>query len=203
MFDPAAGWCAIEGLVDDVGIATVLANCDRLLARPAADRLPGDKPASGTRHLVDLAARSDAVAEIVASPTLTTIVSEILGGVPADPEVSLRSPQPGYGGQRLHADDLPLTSSDEAPRVVTAIVALCDFTPLNGATRVVPGSHRRPDLQRVAGRLEHHADEITLCGPAGTAFIFSGHMLHSGTANRSAAGRPALQIVWRSGSTTS
>ena len=96
----------------------------------------------------------------------------------------------------LHADDAP--KLDDAPsRVATAIVTLVEFTDTNGATRVVPGSHRRPDLQRRSGSLDSHPDEMTLTGPAGTAFVFDGHLLHSGTINRSDADRPALQITWR------
>ena len=79
---------------------------------------------------------------------------------------------------------------------MTAVVALCDFTPDNGATSVIPGSHRRPDLQRRSGSLEYHPDELVLTGPAGTAFVFCGHLLHRGTRNRSTASRPALQVSW-------
>ncbi|MGK2947634.1 MAG: phytanoyl-CoA dioxygenase family protein [Acidimicrobiales bacterium] len=61
----------------------------------------------------------------------------------------------------------------------------------------MPGSHRRGDLQRQAGRLERHPDEIAREGPAGTAFVLSGHVLHAGGLNRSSGPRPALQLVWR------
>lgn len=80
-------------------------------------------------------------------------------------------------------------------RVATAIVALVPFTAENGATRVVPGSHRRIDLQRRSGGLSSHPDERTLTCAAGDAFVFSGHLLHSGTPNRSDHERPALQIT--------
>jgi len=53
--------------------------------------------------------------------------------------------------------------------VVTAIVALTDFTQTNGATRIIPGSHCRPDLQRQSGSLKDHPNQILLTGPTGTA----------------------------------
>lgn len=77
-----------------------------------------------------------------------------------------------------------------------AIVSLCDFTDENGATAVLPGSHRRPDLQRRPRELSTSA-EVLLTGPAGTAFVFSAHLVHRGTKNRSGQDRPALQALWR------
>ena len=41
------------------------------------------------------------------------------------------------------------------------------------------------------------AARLPLIGPAGTAFVFGGHLLHRGTENRSSAPRPALQISFR------
>ena len=65
-----------------------------------------------------------------------------------------------------------------------------------GATRLVPGSHRRVDLQRFSGNLDNHPDEMVLTGRAGGMFVFSRHVLHSETTNRSTAPRPALQSTW-------
>ena len=45
--------------------------------------------------------------------------------------------------------------------------------------------------------MSSHPDEVLLTGDAGDAFVFSGHLLHSGTPNRSADERPALQVTWR------
>src|SRR5438309_417366 len=68
------------------------------------------------------------------------------------------------------------------------------FTEDNGATRVVPGSHRlglRP--AHVMDRTEdEHPDEIMLLGEAGTVFILNSHLWHSGTTNTTARPRRAL-----------
>ena len=85
----------------------------------------------------------------------------------------------------------------DAQDIGYAIVALTDFTETNGATRLVSGSHLRPDLQRSSGRLDRHPDEELVLLRAGSALVFDGHVLHSGTPNASTAERPALQIVWR------
>ncbi|MEO1055433.1 MAG: phytanoyl-CoA dioxygenase family protein [Actinomycetota bacterium] len=196
MFDDGAGWVGIRDALTADEIAAVMQCCRALLAVPAEERATGDKPGAGTRHLFALERRCDVVGALCADSAVLELVHEILGPTSQLDQASYRCPQPGYGSQQLHADDAP--KLDDGPaRVATAIVALVDFTETNGATRVVPGSHRRPDLQRQSGSLASHPDEIALTGPAGTAFVFNGHLLHSGTENRSNADRDALQLTWR------
>lgn len=198
-FDDAAGWLAIPAVLDTITAARIAADCDGLAAALGTTvvAVPGDKAAGGTQHLGQLLERLPAIAALLAHPALVAAVEHVLEGPGVAGDVAYRNPRPGYGGQRLHADALPQASRHSPATVVTAIVALVDFTDSNGATRVVPGSHLRPDLQRLAGGLDAHPDEIILTGPAGTAFVFSGHLLHSGTMNRSSAPRPCLQVVWR------
>lgn len=191
-----AGWTVIDALVSEDEVAAILARCHELCELPAPERSAGDRAHGGTHHLAELDRRIDLVAEVVARPALTAAVTALVGSDHGPVDASYRSPQPGFGAQQLHADDPP--KLDDGPdRVATAIVALVEFTETNGSTRVVDGSHRRPDLQRRAGSLPHHPQEHRLIGPAGAAFVFSGHLLHSGTENRSDRERPALQLLWR------
>lgn len=196
MYEDTTGWCAIPDLITPPEASRLADECMAILAELGADARTGDKTVQGTLHLVDLVERLPAVAALVGDEQLTGAVAQILGPRAALGETSFRCPRPGYGAQKLHADWLPQATVEPAV-VATAIVALCDFTPDNGATRIVPGSHRRPDQQRRSGKLDDHPDEIVLTGRAGTAFVFSGHLLHSGTVNRSRQARPALQLVWR------
>ena len=191
------GWTSFVVLEPDRAV-TVARACDDLLASLAPrDRLVGDKPAADTRRLAALDERlHDVVGELVGHPELRDAIGHLVGPDAQLTEAAYRCPGPGGGGQRLHADDVP--KLDDGPaRVATAIVALTRFDESNGATRIVPGSHRRLDLQRRAGSLDDHPDEIVLTGAPGTAFVFSGHLLHSGTPNRSTSPRPAAQLVWR------
>ena len=54
-----------------------------------------------------------------------------------------RDPLPGFGQQGLHAD-WPRLAPSEPYHVVTVLWLLDDFAADNGATRVIPGSHRWP-----------------------------------------------------------
>ena len=195
MVDEQLGWGAVEELLSASEVASILGSTDALLLLPPEERRAGDKPVSGTRHLEELDDRIPLVAEVLARTRLLAVVEGLVGAEPRRSQVSLRDPQPGYGAQKLHADGTAKLKPGPAT-VATAIIALVDFEPGNGATRVVPGSHQRPDLQRIGGSLDEHRDEIVLTGLAGTAFVFDGHLLHSGRRNDSKHGRPALQVLW-------
>lgn len=190
-----AGWIAIPELLDASEVDRILVDCDALLSLPAAQRSARDKGHGGTVHLDRLDERIPLVAEITRHPALIETVQRArrgTGSLQLD-SAAFRSPRPGHGGQAFHIDSTP----EGARAYVTVVVALCDFDRSNGATRVVPGSHRRPDLWRLARSHDAHPDEVLLVGTAGTAFVLSGGLLHSGTPNHSRSPRPALQLIWR------
>jgi ectoine hydroxylase-related dioxygenase (phytanoyl-CoA dioxygenase family) len=85
--------------------------------------------------------------------------------------------------------------------VLTAIWMLDDFTPRNGATRLVPRTHRIPRLipKAYAQPLAHHPDEIVVTGKAGSVLVFNGHTWHSGTKNESDGPRRCGQMVIEAG----
>jgi len=193
------GWIAVPGVVADAAATELARRCQALLEGGDEPR-QGDKPAGGTRRAAALRDRLPAVDEIFDHADIRVAVEHLLGRAAPLTDVAFRSPQPGFGRQSLHTDDVPTSRADES-RAVTCIVALCAFGRDNGATAVIPGSHRRPDQQRRPDRLGPGGQEVVLVGPAGTAFVFSAHLLHRGTRNCSHAPRPALQAQWRMGPT--
>ena len=55
----------------------------------------------------------------------------------------------------------------------------------NGATRIVPGTHKSnilPD-EALTNPLDKHPDEILIQAPAGSVFVFNSHVWHGGTTN--------------------
>lgn len=187
----------IERFLDQAAAEQLAAACEEAVANvggPGGDPRSGDKPHGQTRRMTDVAQRVPATAPLVEA--VSPMIEQIIGDDIELLELAYRCPEPGFGSQKLHADDVP--KLDTGPdRCATVIVALTEFTETNGATRLVPGSHRRPDLQRRSGAADSVNGEVVMTGPAGTAFVFSGHVLHSGTDNRSDRPRPALQMTFR------
>jgi ectoine hydroxylase-related dioxygenase (phytanoyl-CoA dioxygenase family) len=87
---------------------------------------------------------------------------------------------PGSEQQFVHRDELVWVHLPQPHREVqlASVIALVDFTADNGATRVVPGSHRWP-LDRVPTDAELVPAEMT----AGSAVVYLGSALHGGGAN--------------------
>lgn len=195
-YDDAVGWVRIPSVLTAEAAATIAAACEEVADR-LTDVRPGDKPHGKTRRLTALEERVPAAAAV--ADALGPVVDQILPGGWTIAEIGYRNPGPGTGGQQLHADDLPRLDPAAPHTGATAIVALVPFTADNGSTRVVPGSHRRVDQQRLSQRVEHLAGEEQFTGDAGTAFVFSRHLLHGGSQNRSDQPRPALQITYHAG----
>lgn len=97
---------------------------------------------------------------------------------------------PGSPDQILHRDELVWSDVPRpAPELqLAAVIAFEDFTVENGATRVVPGSHRWPDRQLPAieqlMRPPPGPDQIVhAVMPAGSAVIYLGGTIHGAGAN--------------------
>lgn len=99
---------------------------------------------------------------------------------------------PGENAQILHRDeDIYPLPRPHAPVVVNSMWALCDFTEANGATRLIPGSHRwdpdrRPD--------ERDVEQATM--PVGSMLVYLGGLVHGGGANTTDQPRPGLLLEY-------
>ena len=112
---------------------------------------------------------------------------------------------PGEAPQPFHSDDSFYHLPHPRPMVsLSTIVAVDEFTTQNGATNLIPGSHRWSDAERadmysfssgqggerIKDQLAQHAISATM--PAGACLVFSGTLVHRGGQNRSKAPRLAF-----------
>lgn len=109
-------------------------------------------------------------------------------------DVQGRDPLPGGGAQRLHRDWV----EPEPPAPMVIVLAFLDrFGPANGATRVLPGSHRLPggaDAFKDAGPVV--PGQVVVEGEAGDVLVMDGYLAHGGTRNGTNAPRRNLQISY-------
>jgi len=97
---------------------------------------------------------------------------------------------PGADEQWLHRDEAVWS---DVPRPhpelqLATVIAFVDFTRENGATRVVPGSHRWPDrelspMEQITGE-QPAPEQIAYAEmPAGSAVVYLGGTIHAGGSN--------------------
>ena len=100
---------------------------------------------------------------------------------------------PGAPDGGLHIDHplatLP-TPRPAFPLSANSIWFLDDFTAENGATRCVPGSHRRLEALPEPG--ERYDDELQVTGRKGSVMIINGALWHASSANRTGRERVCL-----------
>lgn len=149
-----------------------------------------------TRRTGSLVARSAAARELVANPTVLGVCDDILGANATSYQLHLTQIidiGPGEPAQQLHRDQwawdfFPFPNGFEVE--ISTIWAMQDFTELNGATRVIPGSHAWDRERREASP----DDTVPAEMPAGSVLIYTGSVFHGGGANRSDAPRMAVNI---------
>ncbi len=149
-------------------------------------------------RLANLVDKGEVFRRAIALPTLRDYVRHVLG-----PEIKLsslnaRSADPGNDvGQPLHVD-MAAIPDESGYWVCNTVWMLDDFTPDNGATRMVPGSHKsgaRPQ-DVLTDPMAAHPDEVLLLGKAGSVAVMNAHMWHAGTANNSTAPRLAMHAFY-------
>jgi ectoine hydroxylase-related dioxygenase (phytanoyl-CoA dioxygenase family) len=180
------GYVVVEQALDPLTVAEARAELEPLLA--ATEFGTNSFLGRRTRRVFALFAKCRALDGAALHPLVRSIADHYLGHHHLSSTVAIEI-HPGEAAQTLHSDDgaWPVPRS-WGETVVNSIWALDDFTEENGATRLVPGSHRWPD-----GRTP--GDEVTVPAtmPAGSVLVYLGSLWHAGGENRSRA--PRLGVV--------
>jgi ectoine hydroxylase-related dioxygenase (phytanoyl-CoA dioxygenase family) len=103
---------------------------------------------------------------------------------------------PGETAQPIHADDqlIPLDKPHRAI-ICNTMWALTDFTDANGATRLVPGTHKADSSPRYGGEYETVAAEMK----AGGVLVWHGSLWHGGGTNRTGERRVGIAMNYCAG----
>ena len=151
----------------------------------------------GAARLSDLVNKSPAFDVCFTRPRVLAAIAHVLGDAFKLSSLNSRASLPGHGLQALHAD-WPRATRPGDYYVCNSIWLLDDFTPENGATRLVPGTHRsgRTPGEALADPQAAHPEEIQLVAPRGTVVIFNSHTWHGGTRNRTDAPRRAIHAYF-------
>ncbi len=148
---------------------------------------------AGAIRLSDLINKDPIFEVCFTHPRVLGAINHVLNGDLRLSSLNYRSALPGSGLQGLHQDwGSPTTPGDYW--VCNSIWLLDDFTALNGATRVVPGSNRSGKTPKdvMADPSQPHPDQAIITAPAGTVVIFNAHTWHGGTLNQTDQPRRGL-----------
>jgi len=189
------GCLLLPGLMPRALLATLRDRIDELFASEGEAAGSEFKQEPEARRLANLVDKGKVFEEVILTPGVLECMAHVLGPRFKLSSLNARSTNPhSEMGQPLHADSGAI-ADEQGYYVANSVWLLDDFTPENGATRYVPGSHtwRRlpePDYYHA------HPDERLVLGKAGDVMVMNAHMWHGGTANRTAAPRRAMHVYY-------
>jgi ectoine hydroxylase-related dioxygenase (phytanoyl-CoA dioxygenase family) len=181
------GFVILERAIDRAAVEALA-----LALAPLEAALPtgrNDFEGTRTRRVYSLAGKGEVFTALAEHPLITAMLDRLLMRHCLLSNLQSIRILPGETPQPWHADDAfyPLPRPRTTRLGVSTIWALEDFTDENGATEIVPGSHRWalevPDAS---------TPSVKAIMPAGSVIVFDGALWHRGGANRSARTRLAI-----------
>jgi hypothetical protein len=189
------GWVTLPGLMPPDLLEAVHTRVEDLFEQEGASAGSEFKQEPGARRLANLVNKGRVFEEVIVNLRVLECVERVLGPRFKLSSLNVRSANPHTeDGQPLHADSGAI-ADQTGYLVCNSVWMLDDFTEENGATRMVPGSHRwrklpHPDF------FEPHPEEQLVLGRAGDVVVMNAHMWHGGTANRTARPRRAMHAYY-------
>jgi len=190
------GYTIVENAID---ADTIEALCDELTRlertldiRPARNVFEGER----TLRIYNLLAHGPVWETVPVHPDVLPIVEGVLDPGCLVSSLSSVAIGPDESPQPIHADDqlLPIAKPHVAT-VCNSMWALTDFSEANGATRIVPGSHRA-DHSPEFGR---HYESIPAEMERGSVLVWHGSLWHGGGANTTDARRIGVAMNYCAG----
>jgi ectoine hydroxylase-related dioxygenase (phytanoyl-CoA dioxygenase family) len=180
------GVAIVPDMLDAAGVAAVRR---RLVDQLAGERAAGVGPRRGhsdgtgpVQYAFGLVSKGQVFRDLIVHPRALAYARHVLG-----PDLTIFSYSgnaigPGAPGGGAHTDQIYMPASTPWPVVCNVIYMLDDFTEDNGATLVVPGSHRRS--RRELNAESFAADAVPVTGRAGSALVMESRVWHSIGVNR-------------------
>lgn len=192
------GYTVIPRFLDGQLIETLRNRIEELYEIEGEDAGSEFRKEPGARRLANLVDKGEIFQRLIAMPRILELVGHVLGPRFKLSSFNARSANPHSNeAQPLHCDAGAVADASGF-WVCNTIWLLDDFTPDNGATRVVPGSQNWCKLPQevLAEPNQPYPDEVLLLAPAGSVIVMNTHAWHGGTANNSSAPRRALHAFY-------
>ncbi len=182
---------AIEpDLIDALNEALERLERDRNV-KPAMNSFEGHH----TVRIYNLLAFGEPFVSVPTHQNVLPVIDEVLDPGCLISSLSSIAIDPGETAQPIHSDDMVIPlDKPHRPIVCNSMWALTDFTEENGATRLVPGTHKKPNPDYGAD-----VESIPAEMAKGSVLIWEGALWHGGGANRSDKRRTGIAMNYCAG----
>jgi len=187
-------------IIENIASPPTLAGVSEQLAPHFDQTPPGEGLFFGRRtvRFGGVIAKSRASYDLCLNPLVFGAIEKVLLSYCTSVQLNLSqaiSIGSGEPEQILHADDeMWMTPRNGTEYLINAMWALTDFTKENGATRIVPGSHKGP-IRRMVDEDELAYAEMS----AGSVVLWRGSALHGGGANTTSTNRAGIVMSYSLG----
>ena len=179
------GHVVLENLIDAEECERIRAAVAPLLDRTGRNSFEGER----TQRVYSVLGKTRACDRLVDHPRVLALLDRLFLPNYLLSQLQVININPGEAAQLLHPDDaIYPVPRPRAPLGAATIWAIDPFTDDNGATVVLPGSHRW-DTDRRPGDDD---TRVTAVMPPGSCVFFVGTLWHGGGANRSDRARLAV-----------
>ncbi|MFZ4658957.1 MAG: phytanoyl-CoA dioxygenase family protein [Caldilineaceae bacterium] len=181
------GYTVFPNVIDAVWLASLRDAFERITATEGENAGKEVNQVPGIRRLADLVNKGAMFDGIYTHPLVLAAANRVIGRPFKLHSINGHDPLPGHGQQALHPDWGGVRPDLAVFHVMNSLWLLDDMGPDNGATRIVPGSHRWPGGPRdqMSDLKAPHPQEIYVTAPAGSVLVFNSHAWHGSTDNRS------------------
>jgi ectoine hydroxylase-related dioxygenase (phytanoyl-CoA dioxygenase family) len=189
------GYLVLPGLMSRELLCEVRERVEELFVQEGIRAGSEFKQEPHARRLANLVDKGEVFEQVILTPKVLDCMDHVLGGQWKLSSLNVRVADPhGNCAQPWHADS-GAVADERGYWVCNSVWLLDDFTLENGATRMLPGSHRWRRLPP-PDSYESLPGEQLILGEAGTVVVMNAHMWHGATANRTAEPRRAMHVYY-------
>jgi ectoine hydroxylase-related dioxygenase (phytanoyl-CoA dioxygenase family) len=175
---------------------------DYVAANPQYNDLAADKVGNAVRNIMELPLFDRLFADLIVYPPVLDILEILFGSTEFhfhNYKCIIKAPR--VGSRFCWHRDLPYLQHS-GPNLITAMLCMDDMTERNGATVVLPGTHRiahasvGPGDMDIAEKDLPPVPRVTVTCPAGSVVLFHVNIIHGGGPNHSEFPRRNVIGIW-------
>lgn len=193
-----AGYVLLNHVLSGEDVSRLVARLDALWIEEGERAGEENYIETGAWRLANLMNKGDLFRPVLCHPRVLDVIQAVMGPRVRLSMMNARAVPPHSDPrQPFHCDTQKKGKPDASGYYVcTAVWMLDDFTRANGATRLVPGTHRSGQLPKevMADVYATHPAEVTIEGRAGDVLVFNGHCWHTGGPNITDFPRRAILV---------